>query len=172
MSFQPAFHPDAAPLRLADFNQFHDGLTVGTFERVTAEIGFETFAPGEEVEGFSEGIKVRGHKNLYNGDWVYWTKRRGQQPGLSKRVATLFKRQKDQYAHCGLYFKLEDKLENDYIIPKSRGGHDGYHNWQLLHAHCHHQKTAKEKELRQLEALMSAANQARSRVHGDGHTRF
>ncbi len=173
MSFQPAIGAThASPVGLPDLDYQYSGSTCGTFERVTAETGFELFASGEGVEGFSEGIKVRGHKRPCDGDWFYWAKGRGQQPGLSERAATLIERQKGQCPSCGFYFKLEDKLENDPIIPISRGGHAGYHNWQLLHAHCHHRRTAKKKELSQLEALMSAANRARSRVHEEGHAQF
>ena len=37
MSFQPTFHPGIMALRLPDFDQFHDGLTVGAGEGVAAE---------------------------------------------------------------------------------------------------------------------------------------
>jgi len=117
-------------------------------------------------------IKVRGHKSPYDGDWVYWAKRRGQQPGLPKRVAILLKRQAGKCAKCGLYFKSEDKPQVDHIIPKTRRGKDGYRNWQLLHIHCHHRKTTEDKHLQQLEALMSAASQVRSRMRATPHVRF
>ena len=109
-------------------------------------------------------VKVRGTKSPYDGDWVYWARRRGRQPGLPRRITTLLQRQAGQCARCGLYFSMEDKLEVDHIYPKVRGGRDGYQNWQLLHAHCHHQKTAEDEHLRQLEALMTAASHVRSRM--------
>jgi RNA-directed DNA polymerase len=137
------------------------------------------FAPKDDVSllqhyktPIRRHIKVRGYKSPYDGDWVYWTKRRGKQPGVPKRVATLLKWQAGKCAHCGLYFRPEDRLEVDHIIPKSRGGKDGYNNWQLLHAHCHHQKTAKDEELRRLEALMSTANFVRSRMRVASQVRF
>ena len=91
-------------------------------------------------------IKVRGNKSPYDGDWVYWAKRTGRQPGLPKRIATLIKRQNGKCAFCGLYLKPEDKLEVDHLIPQSKGGKDGYNNLQLLHAHCHHKKSATENK--------------------------
>jgi RNA-directed DNA polymerase len=91
-------------------------------------------------------IKVRGNKSPYDGDWAYWTKRTGQYPGLSKLVATLLKKQQGKCASCELYFWSEDKMEVDYIISKANGGKDGYSNLQLLHAHCHHQKSANENK--------------------------
>lgn len=117
-------------------------------------------------------VKVQSHKSPYDGDWVYWVKRRGKQPGVSKRVTVLLNRQKGKCTHCGLYFKPEDKLEVDHLIPKSRGGKDSYSNWQLLHAHCHHRKSAEEEKLRRLEAQMKAANRARSRMRANPHVRF
>ncbi|HEY9740951.1 MAG TPA: HNH endonuclease signature motif containing protein [Coleofasciculaceae cyanobacterium] len=33
-------------------------------------------------------------------------------------------------------------MELDHKIPRSKGGKDSYENWQLLHRHCHDEKTA------------------------------
>jgi RNA-directed DNA polymerase len=63
-------------------------------------------------------VKVRGNKSPYDGDW------------------------------CGLYFRNGEQLEVDHIIPLVSGGKDGYTNWQLLHRHCHDQKTAADGSLR------------------------
>ena len=95
-------------------------------------------------------IKVKGDKSPFDGDWKYWSKRRGEYPEIPKRVASLMKRQKGKCTHCGLYFKDEDVVEVDHIIPKAEGGKDHYKNLQLLHRHCHHQKTADDTK-RQLE---------------------
>ena len=43
---------------------------------------------------------------------------------------------------CGLSFKDGDQVEVDHLIPVSFGGTDLYGNLQLLHRHCHDQKTA------------------------------
>ncbi|WP_292803086.1 HNH endonuclease signature motif containing protein [Nostoc sp. NMS7] len=40
-----------------------------------------------------------------------------------------------------MYFRESDVLEIDYITPKSVGGKDEYKNLQILHRHCHDQKT-------------------------------
>jgi RNA-directed DNA polymerase len=143
------------------------------------ETGSWNFAPKDEVSlirhyetPIRRHIKVRGNKSPYDGDWIYWATRRGREPSLPKRVATLLKRQAGKCAHCGLYFGVEDKLEVDHIYPRVRGGKDGYKNWQLLHAHCHHQKTVKDEKLRRLEALMAAANHVRSRMRVASQVRF
>lgn len=85
--------------------------------------------------------KVRGEASLYNGDWKYWSSRRGEYPDVSTRMATLLKNQKGKCKHCGLSFKDRDVLEIDHIIPKSQGGKDVYKNLQVLHRHCHDIKT-------------------------------
>ena len=42
----------------------------------------------------------------------------------------------------------------DHIIPRALGGRDGYHNWQLLHRHCHDAKTADDlAEMRRTEQI-------------------
>ena len=90
-------------------------------------------------------IKIEGSRSPYDGDWRYWSKRRGEYPGTPKRVATLMKRQKGKCTRCGLYIKDEDVVEVDHIVPKAEGGKDQYKNLQLLHRHCHHQKTAEDR---------------------------
>lgn len=69
----------------------------------------------------------------------------GTHPEVTKGVATLLKKQKGKCSHCGLFFKDEDLLEKDHIIPKANGGNNSYNNLQLLHRHCHDTKTAADK---------------------------
>jgi RNA-directed DNA polymerase len=87
-------------------------------------------------------VKVKGESSPYDGNLVYWSKRRGESPELPPRMATLIKRQKGKCAYCELHFREEDVMEVDHKIPKSQGGKDKYDNWQLLHRHCHDTKTA------------------------------
>jgi RNA-directed DNA polymerase len=88
--------------------------------------------------------KVIGTKSPYDGDWVYWATRRGRHPELPKRVALLLRRQQGKCAWCGLYFRSEDLPELDHIRPASQGGKDDSTNRQLLHRHCHDEKTARD----------------------------
>jgi RNA-directed DNA polymerase len=91
--------------------------------------------------------KVKGEKSPFDGDWIYWTSRIGKHPEVSTRMATLLKKQKGKCSHYGLNFKEGDLLEIDHIIPKSKGGKDMYNNLQVLHRHCHDEKTAKDGSL-------------------------
>jgi RNA-directed DNA polymerase len=80
-------------------------------------------------------VKVEGTKSPYDGNWVYWTTRRGRQPGIQPRVAELMKHQKGRCAHCGLFFRPDDLAE----VHHRDGNHDNNarSNLALLHRHCH-----------------------------------
>ena len=92
--------------------------------------------------------KVKGEKSPYDSDWAYWCERLVKTPGLSTRMQKLLKKQKGSCGICGLKFSSEDKLEIDHIIPKIDGGNNTYKNLQLLHRHCHDNKTGKENQER------------------------
>ena len=86
-------------------------------------------------------VKVKGDKSPFDGDLVYWSSRMGSHPEMSSRTAYLLKRQKGKCTHCELHFHEWDVLEVDHIIPRALGGKDEYKNLQLLHRHCHDEKT-------------------------------
>ena len=89
-------------------------------------------------------VKIKGDASPYDGNLIYWSSRMGRHPEVSTRVATLLKTQKGKCTHCGLYFREEDVWEVDHITPRTLGGKDEYKNLQLLHKHCHDQKTAED----------------------------
>ncbi|VXD13852.1 RNA-directed DNA polymerase [Planktothrix serta PCC 8927] len=91
--------------------------------------------------------KVKGKASPFDGNWTYWSKRRGEYPETPNRVSKLIKKQKGICPHCGLYFTSTDIVEVDHIKPTSLGGKDTYDNLQLLHKHCHDAKTAKDGSL-------------------------
>jgi RNA-directed DNA polymerase len=91
--------------------------------------------------------KVKGEASPYDGNLVYWSTRLGKHPEMPKRTASLLKKQKGKCAYCGLFFKEGDVIEIDHIIPKSKGGKNEYKNWQLLHRHCHDEKTRNDGSL-------------------------
>ena len=68
----------------------------------------------------------------------------GAHPELPSRKAYLLKRQKGKCTHCGLSFQEWDVLEVDHIIPRALRGKDEYKNLQLLHRHCHDEKTKED----------------------------
>ena len=85
--------------------------------------------------------KVKGNLSPFDGNFVYWSSRRGKYPGIPSSTAKMLKSQRGKCNYCGLYFKEEDLIEKDHIIPTSKGGKDTYKNLQLLHRHCHDKKS-------------------------------
>jgi len=92
--------------------------------------------------------KVKGVASPFDGNWIYWSKRRGEYPATPSRIASLIKKQKGICSHCDLYFTSTDIVEVDHIKPTSLGGKDIYDNLQLLHKHCHDTKTATDGSMR------------------------
>ncbi|MFZ1026342.1 MAG: group II intron maturase-specific domain-containing protein, partial [Limnoraphis robusta] len=93
-------------------------------------------------------VKVKDVASPYDGDLIYWSSRMGKNPEIPTKVAKLLKVQKGVCAHCNLHFREDDVMEVDHIIPKSKGGKDEYKNLQLLHRHCHDEKTRFDGSLR------------------------
>ena len=87
-------------------------------------------------------IRVKENKSPYDGDLTYWSTRMGRHPLMPTRKAKLLKAQKGKCNWCNLTFRHDDILEEDHIIPTSRGGKDSYKNLQILHRHCHDEKTS------------------------------
>jgi RNA-directed DNA polymerase len=90
-------------------------------------------------------VKVAGMRSPFDGDWAYWASRLGHYPDLQPSVATLLRRQKGKCPWCTLYFRQGDVLERDHIVPTIQGGDNTINNRQLLHGHCHDQKTRIER---------------------------
>jgi RNA-directed DNA polymerase len=64
----------------------------------------------------------------------------------------MLKQQKGKCLACKLSFQNWDVWEVDHKIPRANGGKDEYKNLQLLHRHCHDEKTAIDLiEIRQKE---------------------
>ncbi|MFM6399078.1 MAG: HNH endonuclease, partial [Planktothrix sp.] len=87
-------------------------------------------------------VTVRPEASPYDGNWTYWSTRKGTSFDVPKRVSTLLKTQKGKCNFCGQYFTPEDIVEIDPILPATLGGKNEYNNLQLLHRHCHDTKTA------------------------------
>ena len=86
-------------------------------------------------------IKLKGNASPYDSNFIYWATRRGKHPEVKTSVAKLLKKQKGICNWCKLSFTTEDKIEIDHIIPIKAGGDNSYDNLQLLHKHCHDNKT-------------------------------
>lgn len=89
-------------------------------------------------------VKVQDARSPFDGDTVYWGQRMSSHPEISARVKKLLTRQNGKCGLCGLKFKDGDVWEVDHVIPTILGGKNLYSNFQLLHRHCHHAKSAKD----------------------------
>ena len=92
-------------------------------------------------------VKVRGQASPYDGNLVYWAQRLKQHPLMRSEKAKLLALQKGQCPRCRLYFREEDILEVDHIIPTALGGKDDMSNKWVYHRHCHDEKTAEDLAL-------------------------
>lgn len=89
-------------------------------------------------------IKVKENASPYDGNLVYWSIRMGKHPECPKHIAKLLKEQNGKCAWCDLHFKDGDLIGTDHKIPTSKGGKNEHSNLQLLHRHCHDQKTVND----------------------------
>jgi RNA-directed DNA polymerase len=100
--------------------------------------------------------KIRGTSSAYDGNHVYWAMRTSRYSSLSTRVCNLLKHQNGRCVACQKEFQLEDQMEVDHILPKSKGGLDRYDNLQLLHRQCHTKKTRTDLKRSSLENFAGA----------------
>jgi RNA-directed DNA polymerase len=122
----------------------HNGRKIFSTGNKDNSLRLESYNPKDEHHSSVDYIKVKGDKSPYDGDWKYWATRVGQYPETPKRVAELLKRQKGKCSQCGLHFRDGDIIEVDHIKPKSKGGGSKKENLQLLHGHCHDEKTRED----------------------------
>jgi RNA-directed DNA polymerase len=87
-------------------------------------------------------VKVRGNASPFDGQLLYWSQRLKLHPLTGTLVGGLLQRQGGRCAWCHRYFMDGEAWEVDHLIPCRLGGDDRSSNKQLLHRHCHHQKTA------------------------------
>lgn len=96
----------------------------------------------------TEYVRVKGDKSPFDGDLIYWSTRLGGHPEMPSRKAKLLKQQKGKCPWCELIFQEWDVIEIDHKIPRALGGKDEWKNLQLLHRHCHDEKTVSDGSLK------------------------
>ncbi len=101
----------------------------------------------ESSSSSTDYVKVKGDKSPFDGDLVYWSTRLGTHPEMPHRKAKLLKQQKGKCPWCELRFQEWDVMEVDHKTPRALGGKDEWKNLQLLHRHCHDEKTARDGSL-------------------------
>jgi RNA-directed DNA polymerase len=80
-------------------------------------------------------VKVRGTKTPFDGDWLYWSSRRGDYPGVGLLLGRLLKHQGGRCAKCGHYFLPGDLLERHHKDENRKNYKRS--NLEQVHRHCH-----------------------------------
>jgi len=80
-------------------------------------------------------VKVRGAASPFNGDWAYWSNRRGTYPTTPPRVSKLLKLQKGRCKSCNLFLNSEDVVEVHHMDGNHKNNRIA--NLALIHGHCH-----------------------------------
>jgi RNA-directed DNA polymerase len=125
----------------------HNGKNTFATNKEDNALKLESYVKKDEHHSSNDYVKVKGDKSPFDGKWMYWATRKGNYPETENKIAYLLKKQKGKCPHCGLAFKDTDVLEVDHIIPKSKGGKDNWNNLQILHGHCHDEKTREDGSL-------------------------
>jgi RNA-directed DNA polymerase len=89
-------------------------------------------------------VKTKGTASPFDGNLLYWAQRLREHPLTRGEEAKLLRRQQGRCTHCGVMFRPEDLRESDHCIPRERGGSNTLANKQVLHRHCHDEKTARD----------------------------
>lgn len=95
--------------------------------------------------GILRHVKVKGNMSIYDDNLVYWSKRLKLMPGFSESKRKLLNKQKGICPLCSGTFWYGDEMEIDHIVPIFKGGQRTSTNIQLVHKHCHHRKTSKDR---------------------------
>ncbi|MDJ0719334.1 MAG: group II intron reverse transcriptase/maturase [Prochloraceae cyanobacterium] len=125
---------------------FSDGKYILIKHKKNYDESNKTRKKGHKTQG-EKFVKVQNTRSPYDGDTVYWSSRLGKYPNMPISKSKLLKWQKGKCPHCGIHFKHEDVMEIDHITPRQAGGGSSYKNLQLLHRHCHDEKTRDDLEL-------------------------
>lgn len=80
-------------------------------------------------------VQIQRERSPYDGDWIYWSNRRGNYPSTPRAVAALIKSQNGKCSHCGQYFALDSLIEVHHK-DKNRANNKK-ENLTLVHRHCH-----------------------------------
>lgn len=80
-------------------------------------------------------VNVKDSRSPYDGDWKYWSVRRGKYPGIKPKLAAALKNQIGRCYHCKLYFRPEDIIEIHHADGNRKNNTRS--NLQALHGHCH-----------------------------------
>ena len=85
-------------------------------------------------------IKIQGSRSIFDGDWIYWSKRMGRYPGTPDAVAKLVKDQKGKCSRCKKSFVESDTLRLGRLRVTSSLKGKKQQKTFLFHANCNVRK--------------------------------
>jgi RNA-directed DNA polymerase len=105
-------------------------------------VKYRDIASGKSITKY---VKVIGKASPYDGNDPNWAARLGESLVINPSQVKILKRQKGKCARCKMYLRPEDMIETDHIDPTRTAKRNRYDNLQLLHKHCHDNKTAEDR---------------------------
>jgi RNA-directed DNA polymerase len=84
---------------------------------------------------YEKYVKVKDTRTPYDGDWLYWCKRRGEHPEAPADLKRGIKTQKGLCWHCGQHFDVEDQIEIHHKDGNRKNNR--VENKVLVHNYCH-----------------------------------
>src|SRR3989441_7656985 len=82
-------------------------------------------------------IPLRVNTSPYDGHWSYWGTRKGAYIGLDTARGQLLQHQGGRWAHCQLFFTVDEKTEVHHEDGNRKNNR--FHHLKLLHLVCHDQ---------------------------------
>lgn len=125
---------------------FDNWVLVGTKKRPDDKIN-KVFLPKFAWTPSRTHVKIRSDASTYDGNETYWNWRTLEYGGFSQSQKKLLKRQNRICPWCQSPININDNVEVDHVIPRSKGGLNSYDNLQLLHKQCHIKKTATDTNI-------------------------
>ena len=90
-------------------------------------------------------VKIQGNASPFNGNNLYWATRNAKYSTWNYRKVSLVKNQFSKCNWCNKPFLHDSIIEIDHIKPIALKGKDDFNNLQVLHIHCHAEKTKLER---------------------------
>jgi RNA-directed DNA polymerase len=84
---------------------------------------------------YRKHTKIKGDRSPYDGDWVYWVKRRGRHPLCPKDIQVGIQKQDGKCYYCNQPFWIEDQIEIHHIDGNRK--HNQHTNKVIVHRYCH-----------------------------------
>ena len=139
------YFPSGKVYTFNDVKHKDNWVLVGKQKGINESSPKEIFLPKLSWIHTERFTKIKGGASPYDGDFLYWTNRTANFGTLSQSRRKIYLSQEGKCAWCQTLISPFDIVEVDHIQPKAFNGKDKYNNLQILHRHCHIEKTRMER---------------------------